>query len=153
MILSRSKNDRKRREKNTKMTENFPTLRFRVDSRRWNLSDLRARTGCQFRYFPIFEIMNFSDIFGQIFWHFGCNPQSNLTQISISKSIFWNEKSRPDRFQNEFVCEQVGVEPPLDKLFKIEFTKYQVQRKNQNIFELLKIFLFDTPLIWLNMKS
>ena len=41
------------------------------------------------------------------------------------------------------VCVQVGVEPPLGKLFNIEFTKYQVQRKNQNIFEL---FMFDTPL-------
>ena len=51
---------------------------------------------------------------------------------------------------NLCVCVQVGVEPPLGKLFNIEFTKYQVQRKNQNIFEL---FMVDTPLTWPNNKS
>ena len=161
MILPRSKNDRKWREKVQKWQKIF---------RRWDSEWIQEPDRLSVPIFSDFYILTFltfldqfSDFvwFGSIFWHFEtifwhlligsifwqfwCHPQPNLTQISILKSTFWNEKSRPDWFQNEFVCEQVGVEPPLDKLFKIEFTKSQVQRKNQNIFELLKIFLFDTP--------
>ena len=75
-------------------------------------------------------------------------PNSNLTQIlfkSLFRKLCFKIKNLSQIYSkmNLCVCVQVGVEPPLGKLFNIEFTKYQVQRKNQNIFEL---FMLDTPL-------